>query len=134
MPVKMSAMTGHLRLSTRRIGWSLLVAGGPATGWPCGAKVRPAALPRYYRNCTCAPWIPRHTRGVRYQQVCPVSLASEVIAERWTPLILREIVLFGARRFGDIQRGTGRISQSLLVQRLRTLEEARVIERRPNTH
>ena len=70
---------------------------------------------------------------MRYQQVCPVSLASEVIAERWTPLILREIVLFGARRFGDIQRGTGRISQSLLVQRLKTLEHARVIERLPNT-
>jgi len=74
------------------------------------------------------------TSRVRYQQVCPVSLASEVIAERWTPLILREIVLFGACRFGDIQRGTGRISQSLLVQRLRTLEEAGVIERRPNRH
>ena len=71
---------------------------------------------------------------VRYQQVCPVSLASEVIAERWTPLILREIVLFGARRFGDIQRGASRISQSLPVQRLRTLEAARVIERRPNPH
>lgn len=71
---------------------------------------------------------------MRYQQVCPVSLASEVIAERWTPLILREIVLFGARHFGEIQRGTGRISQSLLVQRLRTLEYARVIERRPNPH
>ena len=71
---------------------------------------------------------------MRYQQVCPVSLASEVLAERWTPLILREIVLFGARHFGDIQRGTGRVSQSVLVQRLRTLEEARVIERRPNPH
>ena len=70
---------------------------------------------------------------MRYQQVCPVSLASEVIAERWTPLILREIVLFGARHFGEIQRGTGRISQSLLVRRLRTLEEAGVIERRANT-
>lgn len=69
---------------------------------------------------------------MRYQQVCPVSLASEVIAERWTPLILREIILFGARHFGEIQRGTGRVSQSLLVQRLRTLEDARVIERRPN--
>jgi DNA-binding HxlR family transcriptional regulator len=69
---------------------------------------------------------------MRYQQVCPVSLASEVIAERWTPLILREIVLFGARHFSEIQRGTGRISQSLLVQRLQALEEARVIERRPN--
>ena len=69
---------------------------------------------------------------MRYQQVCPVSLASEVIAERWTPLILREIVLFGNHHFSDIQRGVGRISQSLLSQRLRTLEEAGVIERCPN--
>ena len=69
---------------------------------------------------------------MKYEQVCPVSLASEVIAERWTPLILREIVLFDRHHFSEIQRGVGRISQSLLAQRLRTLEEAEVIERRPN--
>ena len=46
---------------------------------------------------------------MRYQQVCPVSLASEVIAERWTPLILREIVLFGNHHFSEIQRGVGRV-------------------------
>jgi DNA-binding HxlR family transcriptional regulator len=69
---------------------------------------------------------------MRYEQICPVSLASEVIAERWTPLILREIVLFNRRHFSDIQHGVGRISQSLLSARLRTLENAGVIERRPN--
>ena len=40
---------------------------------------------------------------MRYQQICPVSLASEVLAERWTPLILREIVLFGQTHFSEIQ-------------------------------
>jgi len=70
--------------------------------------------------------------GMRYEQVCPVSLASEVIAERWTPLILREIVLFDRHHFSEIQHGVGRISQSLLSQRLRGLEDAGVIERRPN--
>jgi DNA-binding HxlR family transcriptional regulator len=69
---------------------------------------------------------------MRYQQICPVSLASEVIAERWTPLILREIVLFDRHHFSEIQHGVGRISQSLLSARLRTLEAAGVIERRPN--
>ena len=69
---------------------------------------------------------------VRYQQICPVSLASEVLAERWTPLILREIVLFDRHHFTEIQHGVGRISQSLLSARLRTLEAAGVIERRPN--
>jgi DNA-binding HxlR family transcriptional regulator len=69
---------------------------------------------------------------MEYAQICPVSLASEVIAERWTPLILREIVLFNRHHFSEIQRGVGRISQSLLAARLRTLENAGVIERRPN--
>ena len=69
---------------------------------------------------------------MRYQQICPVSLASEVLAERWTPLILREIVLFDRHHFSEIQRGVGRISQSLLSTRLRTLEEAGIIERSPN--
>jgi DNA-binding HxlR family transcriptional regulator len=69
---------------------------------------------------------------VEYLQICPVSLASEVIAERWTPLILREIVLFKRHHFSEIQRGVGRISQSLLSTRLKTLEEAGVIERRNN--
>ncbi|HEY8869325.1 MAG TPA: helix-turn-helix domain-containing protein [Candidatus Limnocylindrales bacterium] len=69
---------------------------------------------------------------MRYEQVCPVSLASEVIAERWTPLILREIVLFDRHHFTEIQHGVGRISQSLLAARLRTLEGAGVLERRPN--
>ena len=61
-----------------------------------------------------------------------MSLASEVLAERWTPLILREIVLFDRHHFSEIQRGVGRMSQSLLATRLRTLEDAGVIERRPN--
>lgn len=69
---------------------------------------------------------------MRYQQICPVSLASEVLAERWTPLILREIVLFDRHHFSEIQHAVGRISQSLLSTRLRTLEEAGIVERIPN--
>ena len=57
-----------------------------------------------------------------------MSLASEVIAERWTPLILREIVLFDRHHFSEIQHGVGRISQSLLTTRLHTLEEAGIID------
>jgi DNA-binding HxlR family transcriptional regulator len=74
----------------------------------------------------------RNNSAMDYAQICPVSLASEVIAERWTPLILREIVLFKRHHFSEIQRGVGRISQSLLSARLKTLEHAGVIERRPN--
>ena len=69
--------------------------------------------------------------GVRdYGQYCPVALGSEVLADRWTPLILREMVL-GSTRFNDIERGLPGISRSLLVQRLRHLERKEVVERRP---
>ena len=65
-----------------------------------------------------------------YGQFCPVALAAEVFAERWTPLILREL-LSGARRFADIHRGVPRISRNLLCQRLDTLAHVGIIERRP---
>ncbi|KAB2346933.1 winged helix-turn-helix transcriptional regulator [Actinomadura rudentiformis] len=67
-----------------------------------------------------------------YGQYCPVALASEVLADRWTPLIVRELVL-GSRRFNDIDRGLPGISRSLLRQRLRHLERKGVLERVPIT-
>lgn len=63
-----------------------------------------------------------------YGQFCPLALASEVLGERWTLLVLRELVL-GARRFNDIHRGVPRISPSLLSRRLKTLEAAGIIDR-----
>jgi DNA-binding HxlR family transcriptional regulator len=65
-----------------------------------------------------------------YGQFCPVALGAEIFAERWTPLILREL-LAGGRRFGDIHRGVPRISRNLLTQRLTSLERSGIIERRP---
>jgi DNA-binding HxlR family transcriptional regulator len=60
-----------------------------------------------------------------------VSLGSEVLADRWTPLIMRELFL-GNTRFNDIARGLPGISRSLLVQRLRHLERKGVIELWPS--
>ena len=50
------------------------------------------------------------------------------------PLILCEIVLMGRRRYGELHAALPRVSESLLVERLRTLEEFGVIERHPNPH
>ncbi|WP_036555594.1 winged helix-turn-helix transcriptional regulator [Nocardioides insulae] len=63
-----------------------------------------------------------------YAQYCPVAIASSVIAERWTPLIIRELVL-GGRRFNEIDRGLPGISRTLLKQRLDHLERKGVVER-----
>lgn len=65
-----------------------------------------------------------------YGRFCPVALASNVLADRWTPLIMRELVI-GSTRFNDIARGLPGISRSLLTQRLKHLERCGVVERWP---
>lgn len=65
-----------------------------------------------------------------YGQFCPVALASEVLAERWTFLVVRELIA-GARRFSELRRGVPRLSATLLKQRLETLEHAGIVERQP---
>jgi DNA-binding HxlR family transcriptional regulator len=65
-----------------------------------------------------------------YGQFCPVAVASEIFAERWTPLILREL-FSGSLRFNEIRSGMPLISRTLLAQRLRELEDAGVIESTP---
>ena len=63
-----------------------------------------------------------------YGQFCPLALSAEIVGERWTPLVLRELML-GARHFNDIHRGVPRMSPSLLSRRLKTLQNAMIVER-----
>lgn len=64
-----------------------------------------------------------------YGQHCPVAKAAEVLDQRWTLLVLRELVV-GSNRFNDIHRGVPRMSRTLLSKRLRELERHGVLERR----
>ncbi len=64
-----------------------------------------------------------------YNQFCPIAKASEVLAQRWMPLILRELMADN-RTFNDIHRGVPLISRAVLVARLRDLEHHGIIERR----
>jgi DNA-binding HxlR family transcriptional regulator len=65
-----------------------------------------------------------------YGQFCPVAKACEIVAERWTPLVLREL-LCGSTRFSELQRGVPLMSRTLLAQRLRELEDAGVVASAP---
>ena len=65
-----------------------------------------------------------------YGSFCPVAKAAEVLTERWTLLVLRDLLL-GSRRFNDLRRGLPKMSPTLLSKRLQTLEEVGIIERRP---
>jgi DNA-binding HxlR family transcriptional regulator len=65
---------------------------------------------------------------LNYGQFCPVARAAEIFGERWTPLVVRELMC-GSAHFNDIRRGVPRMSTTLLVQRLRKLQEIGVVER-----
>lgn len=72
-----------------------------------------------------------HHAGVKsYGQYCPISRAAEILAERWTPLVIRNLFL-GCTSFNAIAGGVPGMSRSLLTSRLRSLEGAGVIATRP---
>ena len=63
-----------------------------------------------------------------YKQNCPIARGLDVLGERWTLLILRELI-GGARRYGDVREALPGIATNLLADRLRELEEAGLVVR-----
>jgi DNA-binding HxlR family transcriptional regulator len=63
-----------------------------------------------------------------YGQYCPLARASELLAERWTLIIVRNL-LAGCRTFGELLEGAPGVSRALLAQRLVLLEQYEVIVR-----
>ena len=63
-----------------------------------------------------------------YGQFCPVSKAMELLDERWTLLVVRELLL-GSRHFNELRRGVPKMSPALLSKRLKSLTRAGVVER-----
>ena len=64
-----------------------------------------------------------------YGQFCPIAKAMEVLDERWTLLVVRELLL-GSRHFNELRRGNPKMSPALLSKRLRRLERVGVVRRR----
>jgi DNA-binding HxlR family transcriptional regulator len=65
-----------------------------------------------------------------YPQDCPVARTLEIVGERWTLLILRDLVVKGPQRFQDLEMGLAGVAPNTLSARLKTLEEEGVIETR----
>jgi DNA-binding HxlR family transcriptional regulator len=63
-----------------------------------------------------------------YGQFCPIAKASEVLGERWTHLVIRELIC-GSSSFNDLRRGVPLMSPSLLSARLKSLHSAGVVDR-----
>jgi DNA-binding HxlR family transcriptional regulator len=65
-----------------------------------------------------------------YGMRCPIARTLDIIGERWTILILRDLVVSGARKFQDFERSLAGISPNTLSARLKRLEDAGIVERR----
>ncbi|HVD22281.1 MAG TPA: helix-turn-helix domain-containing protein, partial [Lapillicoccus sp.] len=68
-----------------------------------------------------------------YGQYCPIARGAEIFAERWTPLIIRNVQL-GCETFGEILEGAPGLSRTLLTQRLKQLERLGIVESTPKAH
>jgi len=65
-----------------------------------------------------------------YDMHCPVARTLDIIGERWTILILRDLLIGGPRRFQDFENSLAGISPNTLSARLKRLEEHGIVERR----
>ena len=72
---------------------------------------------------------PDKTEKRRYDDACGTALGMELVGERWSLLIVRELLL-GPRRFGELRAGLPAISANILTQRLESLEAAGIVARR----
>jgi DNA-binding HxlR family transcriptional regulator len=66
-----------------------------------------------------------------YGQYCPIAKGAEIFAERWTPLVVRNLYL-GCRTFNEIHEGVPRMSRTLLAQRLQALARQGVVKCSPS--
>jgi DNA-binding HxlR family transcriptional regulator len=66
-----------------------------------------------------------------YGQYCPIARGAEIFATRWTPIIVRNLLL-GCRTYGELAAGAPGLSRALLSQRLRQLEAHGIVRRTPN--
>ena len=66
----------------------------------------------------------------RYDQACPVAKALELVGDRWTLLIVRDLLREGARRFQDFQQSLKGIAPAILSDRLKLMEEHELVTRR----
>lgn len=72
---------------------------------------------------------PPEKHGKWYQDACGTAFAMELVGERWSMLIIRELML-GGRRFSDLRGSLAGISAKVLTERLTSLEEAGILTRR----
>ena len=68
-------------------------------------------------------------KGAR--SACPIANILDVLGDKWTLLVVRDVMLLGRHRFGELARSRESIPSNILTERLRRLEEWEILEKRP---
>lgn len=66
------------------------------------------------------------------RSVCPISFALDILGDKWTLLVVRDLVFGGKRHFGDFLASPEKIASNILASRLRSLEARGIVSRRPD--
>ncbi len=72
------------------------------------------------------------TKTARQRSSCPIRYSLDIFGDRWTLLVLRDLVLHSKTRFGEFLASDERIASNILADRLQRLEYAGIITRRPD--
>jgi len=75
---------------------------------------------------------PSKTHGKTHDSTCPVAFALDVFGDRWTLLIVRDLMLRGARSYGELLDGGEGIATNVLADRLKALEAAGIVVGAPD--
>lgn len=77
-------------------------------------------------------WMTRRRRERPERSSCPINHAVEILGDKWTLLVLRDMVISGHRRFSDLKAMPEGIASNILTDRLARLQEVEVLERAPD--
>ncbi len=75
---------------------------------------------------------PADSHGVKRRSSCPVNYAVELFGDRWSLLIIRDLLFNGKQTFGEFLQSPEGIARNILAARLRTLEAGGLIDKRPS--
>jgi DNA-binding HxlR family transcriptional regulator len=72
-----------------------------------------------------------HDMTTSHRSVCPIACTLDILGDRWTLLVIRDMLFFEKQRFEEFLESAEGISTNILAQRLRQLEAAGLIEKHP---
>jgi DNA-binding HxlR family transcriptional regulator len=73
----------------------------------------------------------KRTAKIRHRSPCPIASALDILGDKWTLLVVRDLLFMGKRQYGELLESPEGIPTNILAERLKRLEAAGLLEKRP---